>query len=214
MRAQRLAGWTWPQIAEDLNQREVPTSQGARRWTAAVARALVQHWQQADEGVRLPSDLGDPPDLGRPVWRQPTLSDADRATIRQLYIDGTALEEIKATFGVSKNLIYSLVGSSERRRPAQRPNKPDPRALAPLELGRLRQLSALAAKVRGQTSPDHPAREHSRQFAELLAALIDEGFTARSLADKIGCSRAKIELALGRHGHRPLPPSLTPRSKS
>jgi transposase-like protein len=78
--------------------------------------------------------------------------------------------------------------------------------LPPETVGRMRVMYGVARSVRGGTPVDHPSRQVSVEFSELLAALVAQGVTVYQIAQTLGVTHAAIRFRLSRHGHRnPVP---------
>jgi hypothetical protein len=109
---------------------------------------------------------------------------------------GTGLHGLIWTLGAA---LDRLTGARRATGYAHRP---------PIDVGELRMLAAIAARVNGGTPPDHPDRAASARYAALLHTYLTQGYSLTYLADVVGCTFRAIKFRLGRYGYRTLPPSM------
>lgn len=80
-------------------------------------------------------------------------------------------------------------------------------SLRPGEAEEMRELQAMATRVRGNTAVDHPNRIASERLAEMLADVRLRGVRDREVAEALGITKEAIRFRLARHGYTKNPPS-------
>lgn len=93
-----------------------------------------------------------------------------------------------------------------RPMPDPRITKPRP-TVDPEILDKLMQMHETARWVNGATPADHPSRQVSVEYSELLAELVGKGITPGVIGKAMGINSSGIYARLARHGYRKSPPS-------